>query len=986
MASPAHIEPITYFYPTGNTPAVNLAQSLPPEKDGTCLLLGCGDVRNVLFTAHSRLPAGTSKLDITCCDILAETIARNALLFTLLVDDKECNNAHLIWNIYYHTMVDKDALQLLRDQAKKLDGLTTSLETWHKSQYGGSLRFCDQSTFARVVQVWKFYSLDPSHGPLFHTQQKQLQASFSKAQSLHTKLVSGKITYSGARSAGPCTLLAMEDKTLSSFEHWKTGVVMDDKKLIQASKFLNPIFGTMQETLTVHYAMDPLSGFHLAPAYVSLTEDSPLHPDTAKQSTVRAVACAAFAEFQAWTKSFRRAQFVMRFVASDALAFCYVLQHHRVHQETQCAHWYRDRAHYEQLVLDSEDYAPSGHAPTVFDIIDTSNLIDHLGPLNVLVACVPLLHHRPTSALYTEILVLRDASLAAYVETLLCGDLATVSAVLGISPCHYWTNTTTISSLMEILKNGITKKIHQQPITQSRLIVVWKSSVLPVMKFASDELAHLMYRVYLQMFRDESWANMLSTSAAQLVRTQYAAYTRASIVALLKLVKSAQLVDFDNFIKAFCDNVSRDTVLNMGDHYIQELFTHLHISGLFSASTYEPGLDGFMDFLNDSPLRNWKNLPATLCLTLVVPRSKLWLFQKKSPTDTGSPLCHIALQHSDGRQNLFPDLQLGFGRLRTAGVKHTGDFTVCVDSNEKEWQGKDPMIVSVMIPTWLALYDLDHSTEVAFGLKSTPMTAAFMADLGMMLQLHKSTLAGEDVYLTTNPPNMAGHPSLPCQPKTAASQDISQAFDALAVATKLTDQTPTVTFTASLNNQATKVEKLNVHLDIISDAGRALLRSKAAVNVEQLSPFRLRFDIGVDGFQQDVRLPLPFSMSGGKTRIARTSAYLEFIGTVASPAEIMSQPDGMTSVTLIKGKPLLDDLPYSSLDSLPVLDTQKIENITKRDWLAMYLITMFSARERAERERCRKMDITPSNARISFKDSLFGMFMISTGAARGTPK
>lgn len=58
MIGPVRIEPNTYFYATGNTPAVNLAQSLPPEKDGTCLLLGCGDVRNVLFTAYSRQSSG----------------------------------------------------------------------------------------------------------------------------------------------------------------------------------------------------------------------------------------------------------------------------------------------------------------------------------------------------------------------------------------------------------------------------------------------------------------------------------------------------------------------------------------------------------------------------------------------------------------------------------------------------------------------------------------------------------------------------------------------------------------------------------------------------------------------------------------------------------------------------------------------------------------------------------------------------------------
>lgn len=44
---------VNFFYPVGNTPAVSLTQSLPSAKDAAeILLLGCGDLRNILFTAH----------------------------------------------------------------------------------------------------------------------------------------------------------------------------------------------------------------------------------------------------------------------------------------------------------------------------------------------------------------------------------------------------------------------------------------------------------------------------------------------------------------------------------------------------------------------------------------------------------------------------------------------------------------------------------------------------------------------------------------------------------------------------------------------------------------------------------------------------------------------------------------------------------------------------------------------------------------------
>ena len=43
-----------YFYPIGNTSAVDLTDTLTPEEPAHLLLLGCGDPRNILFTVHSQ--------------------------------------------------------------------------------------------------------------------------------------------------------------------------------------------------------------------------------------------------------------------------------------------------------------------------------------------------------------------------------------------------------------------------------------------------------------------------------------------------------------------------------------------------------------------------------------------------------------------------------------------------------------------------------------------------------------------------------------------------------------------------------------------------------------------------------------------------------------------------------------------------------------------------------------------------------------------
>jgi hypothetical protein len=53
MYAPVVADIVTFFYPIGNTPAVQLTRDLPREQPADILLLGCGDVRNILFTVYA---------------------------------------------------------------------------------------------------------------------------------------------------------------------------------------------------------------------------------------------------------------------------------------------------------------------------------------------------------------------------------------------------------------------------------------------------------------------------------------------------------------------------------------------------------------------------------------------------------------------------------------------------------------------------------------------------------------------------------------------------------------------------------------------------------------------------------------------------------------------------------------------------------------------------------------------------------------------
>ena len=50
MVYPVNASPFQSWRPFASGPAVSLTQNLAPETDAKCLLLGCGDSRNILFT------------------------------------------------------------------------------------------------------------------------------------------------------------------------------------------------------------------------------------------------------------------------------------------------------------------------------------------------------------------------------------------------------------------------------------------------------------------------------------------------------------------------------------------------------------------------------------------------------------------------------------------------------------------------------------------------------------------------------------------------------------------------------------------------------------------------------------------------------------------------------------------------------------------------------------------------------------------------
>ncbi|EXJ58996.1 hypothetical protein A1O7_06427 [Cladophialophora yegresii CBS 114405] len=682
---------------------------------------------------------------------------------------------------------------------------------------------------------------------------------------------------------------------------------------------------------------EPFQSFHLATAYAPLTKDSPLRPAQSEGKDTTIIAKAAITAFRAWCKRFRSAgqSLSLRFTVSDALRFCQVLQTYKARSCANLPLWYRDVMHYEPLTLDAMQYPVDCSGIAAFDVINTSNLVDFIGCLNLLAATAPLLKNEG-STVYMELLLLRDESLHAYANDIMCGDIPTISALFGLNLIQYWSNVSTYSPYAECVLKALSDADAK---CQGRSILMWKRANFNNIDFDPQELAQFVYQMSLRMFHHESKAAVRAKTWTQLFRHPAQHYTRAGFAIILKVIRENRVVDFGVFIEQLSTLLSDDRHLDMGPCYQHSLFVHLHQLCLFTPAMYTGNWDGTMLNLEASPLQKWLNIPATLHLTFVVSTPKMALFHKRVSAVT--PELHVyqvTLRSSvTGQQHILPDIQLGIGSVRTTGIRHTETFTMRVELNSR-----DPdMVVSLLVPTCLVLQDADLSTVVLFHLIATPSSQRLGGGSDSDLLIHSLRLSDQDVFITKDPPNLAGY--MLATGSESLSDNMSQMVTTSKAAPTV-PRAPTVTFQAIFNSQRSRIQQLYTRVDLSSTKAADLLCSGAKVQIKQQSSFvvELLIGSGPSSFQQDIEVPLPLAVRASKLRIARAASYVEITAPVASNAWLSRRPESAFPISLRSGDPILDRLPYVHLDCLPILDTRDVEMM---EWLNAHVGSMFSARE-----------------------------------------
>ena len=974
------VNTVNFFYPLGNTPAVSLTQDLPFGKEADILSLGCGDARNVLFTCVAD---PHRKLNITCCDIEPAIIARNILLYTLIIDDVKHMKINEIWNIYYHWKLDEKSSISLEDQLEKLLQLSVTSMTWRQSTYGPTIRFCDERTLRRVREFWISCSTRGLSEDQKSKRSKVWQTRMNKAQKIKRDVMGGGTSIAGYRSAAPNGVVAIADFSTVAERWWGEGVTVFSNNINTKPTHLNSTYlSSTNENVTLHYGTDPLLGFPLAAAYVSLKDDSPLFVKRSGMSSADYLTACAQKQFRTWVDAFSSSLtkgLNLRFCIADALSLSFTLKNAVPQEDGRlCANLFCDNWTVEPLLLDKNEFAAQKHAlPCYFDVIDTSNLVDHLGALNLIPLCASLLKSEATSTLYTECLVQNDSSERERIAGFLGGEIRTIALLLGLSPCEIWTNATNSledESFLTILNQEIDQaKINGS--TQIRSRLRWKrirpnyqNDFPPSVHIETSQAAQFCVMLYNHMFSHENILSLMTMGLGGLTKSSNPYYNRASFAFLLKHIQETVVTNWEN-----CFDQMKDMIFSefpnspMGANFAQELLLYMHMLGMDTTTLPSIDLTKKTNAKLAPLFKTWSDIPTYICITIRVPRKKLEPLTSVAGTKVGTPALKCDVESGDTRSNpwanSFASVQVAFGESQI--IDNSGLLSLQITEDKLGWCGLSDMFASTIVPTWMLLQNDGIVPIMKCGLLPTVHTGKLFAGaLGLKLDIFYANFMSENVTISKYMPAMIHYPKiitkgLPAQMQSHYSMN------------------------AMFSDDGTSIIGLVQRISFISDAERSFLGDRSIpVKVQFLDLFRASLKVG-EKIKTFLNFPVPMNHFLHKVRIARKSSYVEIEAPLWSPLADSSAnflcPVMVSKLSSVKSSgPVALTATTINLDTLSVMD---LAHKNKLDWLRLHLSMMFSSKERQVRGAgmANHVPYKGPNIRLEIKEGVFSMFMSFTG-------
>ena len=892
--------------------------------------------------------------------------------------NQDRDKVNVVWNLFYHFYVPQNSINILRNQANSLLQASASYDSWLSSSYGRFINFLDKHTLAQLRQYWVQYATIKSPD---HLEIRTRMAIAKRGEKIAT---SGSLT--GLRSAGPMWGEAMDIISHVYRSFWQTGVAggnLEDLTALGHNNrgFVNPMFAVSSAPagdFAVHYGTEPLLGFHLAEAFVD-TVGSP--KANVIESVARAVRVAK-TQFHDWCLSFKkyaeRENVLISFFCGEALALCHELQvkHLRKDAQSNIARAYVKPWSSYPLVLDGLIDPTSIETLRLFDVIDTSNLGDHVGLINILSATAPLLRRQSSAVLYTESLLVASSNVETQLPVLLGSDVATFSLLLGLAPAGHLTGVTCEAVGNEAVLFNLIQQ--DQPVRQYRMRVPWiapelthptaiqlaevSNQKLLQITLEPADLALYLFEVYKNMFSHEDVTKLMSRLRRmkdEQCSMDLQRYTRAGFVAFLRVAKRRVSTDWNETMDVLLGEIDADKSLLVGSNSLQDLYTQLHLFDIFTSSTLETGPRNIRGMglalrsrSQDKGFLAQNDVPPVVHMILTVPRKKLEMFTMRDPESVGTPAIHLSVRQTKGLvqyENVFYSFHCFFGTINLNGTDNLE-----YEEDGKGWLGDCDLIVSCPVPAFGLLTGPRDGIRVNLRLNHTPENFMKFSSLDPTLLIHESKL--DDLLVCRDQPGLSSSHALLMQKRWT---EISNSRNLLA---------PSIRVKMSARNLASHLQN---RIDFVqgSPEGRVLAQG-AEVTFTQTTPSSALLHVGKSHSQ---RLIYPFSINAAQSRIriARKSSWVEVEVPISSAINIGG--DYWTQLTLQHGFPPHSwSIPRVNLAIKPDLELPKM--IKSSTWLSMFMGTSLS-----DAERAMQVSGSTTTPRFDFKESLNILFASFAG-------
>ena len=747
-----------------------------------------------------------------------------------------------MWNTFFHFFLDEESTTFLEAQCKKLLHESTSLDGWNQSGYS-FLRFCNEHTRVVVRRHWQLYLDAGRSSP--RRKQEVREIILSQMQEVRTR---HDIVYSGCRSAGPYVLESMAAAPVVYDQFWTTGTTFMGEEAPSMATNVNPtfIYSLAGATFSVHFGTTPIAPFHLAQAFLRSKPASTVASDL--------VDCAKL-QFDGWVTSFQKflrrqpGMITIRFFCGEALCFCQGLAEYRttgsVAEDQTVAPW-----NPTPLAFDGPDYTPRNtSAPLTFNVIETSNLVDHVGLLNLLIATAPILSETHSASLFTETLLCLGDDPTKSFNRQLCADLPTTSILLGLLPSSYPSNFSSRSNAAEIV-------LHKTlgPVPQYHERFVWRrpttsdtTASLPNapssfrIAFEPLGLAKLLLRIYLCMFSSDD-AISGSAAALSIRELSMVPYIRETFVALVARAKWIVIVDWSTTLGMFFTLLEKT---RSRFHYHQELYAQFYLAGIFVPRAMAK------EVTKQGRFRGWRQVTPTVSVTLVVPRGDIQVLLDMDRPEISNPMMQATLQ---GRSVVasFCSIKVGFGRVNNSGTNL--DPRITFDADPLGWAGSSPLVVSFSLPSLMLHVEDPKDMSIALSFRLSPHTLHLASKFGVALQVFVVPLMDTSaVFVVPEEPHGVSYRL--CNMSMPVGD-----LDGCGIS-------------AVMDSEGERICMLTARVDIFDGPAKAMLSSGASVTSHQVSPCTIEISVG----PEKRRLVYPSLVVGAlsKLRVARKSCYIE---------------------------------------------------------------------------------------------------------------